>query len=176
MTAGMGMTEPAGKGEFEGFYACQLPRLLRYCAMLGLSWHAAQDVAQEAFVQVLSRWAAITDPAAYLRTTAYHLAIKRPAEEPASASADRHPASQMLPELPGFEERHAILRACRELPSQQQAVFALHYDGYRDQEIARILGMKPITVRSHLRHARENLRAWWDRESGDNPGGERAGR
>jgi len=161
------MAEPEGRGEFGAFYACQLPRMLRYCAMLGLSLHAAQDVTQEAFVQVLRRWTAISDPAAYLRTTAYHLAIKRPVEEPVPTSADSHQASQVVSALPGFEERHAILRACRELPSQQQAVFALHYDGYRDKEIAEILGMKPITVRSHLRHARENLRAWWDREASD---------
>jgi DNA-directed RNA polymerase specialized sigma24 family protein len=61
---------------------------------------------------------------------------------------------------------------CRELPTQQQAVFALHYDGYGDKEIAEILGMKSVTARSHLRHARENLRAWWDRESSDSPGRE----
>jgi hypothetical protein len=44
MTVGAAMAEPPGKGEFETFYVGQLPRMLRYCAMLGLSLYAAQDV------------------------------------------------------------------------------------------------------------------------------------
>jgi RNA polymerase sigma factor (sigma-70 family) len=170
MTVGTDTAEAAWGGEFEAFYARQLPRMLRYCLMLGLPSHAAQDVTQEAFVQVLRRWPTIDDHAAYLRTTAYHLAIKRPVEEPAPDLAGHRRAPQIVPELAGLEERHAIVRACQQLSCQRQAVFALHYDGYRDGEIAAILGMNPVTVRSHLRHARENLRAWWDREGNDSPG------
>lgn len=166
VAAKAGVVEVTWGAEFEAFYARQLPRMLRYCMMLGLPVQAAEDVTQEAFVQVLRRWPAIDDHGAYLRTTAYHLAIKRPVEEPAPDPASHRRVLPVVPELAGLEERHVIVRACRALSCQQQAVFALHYDGYRDREIAAILGMNPVTVRSHLRHARENLRTWWERESG----------
>jgi RNA polymerase sigma factor (sigma-70 family) len=170
VTAKAAMPGLAQDPEFEAFYADQLPRLLRYCAMLSLSQHAAQDITQEAFVQVLRRWPSIANPAAYLRATAYHLAIRRPAEEPWRNPADCRRLPEVLPELPGFEERHAVLRACRELPGQQRAVFALYFDGYPAAEIAEILQMKTVTVRSHLRHAREKLRSWWEHENGQGPG------
>jgi RNA polymerase sigma factor (sigma-70 family) len=158
--------------EFEAFYADQFHRLILFCCRLGVSRHTAQDIAQEAFVQVFKRWAVINRGAAlaYLRKTAYHLVIKRPAEQP---SADISDKVCSLPGVLAFEDRHVIIQAGRRLPSQQQAVFALHYDGYSTEEIAEILDIGAATVRSHLRHARDHLREWLAHEKGPADGKER---
>lgn len=45
------------------------------------------------------------------------------------------------------------------LPANQRAaVHLFYYEGYSTQEIAKILGQRPGTVRSHLSRARETLR------------------
>ena len=45
------------------------------------------------------------------------------------------------------------------LPRRQRDTFLLvHVDGYTTAEVATILGVRPATVRSNLRHARKRLR------------------
>lgn len=53
----------------------------------------------------------------------------------------------------------AVAEAVFALPANQRAaVHLFYYEGYSTQEIARILGQRPGTVRSHLSRARETLR------------------
>ena len=54
----------------------------------------------------------------------------------------------------------SVLDAVRALPEMQRnAVYLHYYEGYTAREIAEILGSKTNTVLSHLRRARETLRA-----------------
>jgi hypothetical protein len=56
--------------------------------------------------------------------------------------------------LDSFEdEQRQVLRLLRTLPTGQRAVTALYYDGLNCEEIAEVLGKKPVTVRSNLRYA-----------------------
>ena len=53
----------------------------------------------------------------------------------------------------------AVAEAVFALPANQRAaVHLFYYEGYSTQEIARMLGQRPGTVRSHLSRARETLR------------------
>ena len=57
------------------------------------------------------------------------------------------------------EDSGELLEAVLALPANQRAAVHLHYyEGYTTDEIARILGQRPGTVRSHLSRARDNLR------------------
>ena len=67
------------------------------------------------------------------------------------------PLPETLP-APGPEEREE-LEELFSLPPEDRAVIHLHYyDGYSTDEIARMLGQRPGTVRSRLSRAREKLR------------------
>ncbi len=57
------------------------------------------------------------------------------------------------------EEERRLDGALRELPPQYRAVIHLYYyEGYRTEEIAKILKQKPSTIRSQLARAREKLK------------------
>ena len=56
-------------------------------------------------------------------------------------------------------EESAVAEALAILPGKYRAVLHLfYYEGYQTEEIARILGRSPATVRSQLTRARQKLR------------------
>ncbi len=58
--------------------------------------------------------------------------------------------------------------ALEELPERYRALIHLYYyEGYRTEEIARILGMNPSTVRSSLKRARKRLKDFMEGGSAD---------
>jgi RNA polymerase sigma factor (sigma-70 family) len=154
-----------GDGDFEAFFDTEFPRVVAFCLALGLARPAAEDVAQEAFLTVLRRWDTITNLPAYLRKVAFHLAIRRPYELARNDLATSQAPAR--PDTPSpLEERHVVLEALRQLPSRQQAVFALFFDDQPIADIAEALDLPPATVRSHLRHARRRLGPWWRQRHG----------
>ena len=61
------------QSDFDEFFATRLARTRRLAHLLTGSASIAQEVAQEAFVAVHAKWAAIDNPDAYLRTTVVNL-------------------------------------------------------------------------------------------------------
>jgi RNA polymerase sigma-70 factor, ECF subfamily len=60
--------------------------------------------------------------------------------------------------------RLTLERGLRQLAPTARKVFVMHeMEDFSHQEIATILGMTDATSRSHLRHAREQLRVWMER-------------
>ncbi len=53
--------------------------------------------------------------------------------------------------------------------AQRTAVHLFYFEGYSTDEIARITGERPATVRSHLHRARQALRLELERQNGDAP-------
>lgn len=118
--------------------------------------HEAEDAVQDAFLRFLERAPVdLENPGAWLTRVLVNgcksrlrLAWRRvgPLLEALSAPA------------PGPEEREE-LEELFSLPPEDRAVIHLYYyDGYSTDEIARILGQRPGTVRSRLSRAREKLR------------------
>ena len=71
-----------------------------------------------------------------------------------------HPTEELLDVYPAPDpDSGTVAEAVFALPANQRAVIHLfYYEGYSTAEIARILGRRPGTVRSHLSRARETLR------------------
>ena len=58
------------------------------------------------------------------------------------------------------EIRTLVRAALARLPEQRRTAFYLaDVEGYPTEEIARLMGLSPGTVRSHVHHARRALRA-----------------
>lgn len=70
------------------------------------------------------------------------------------------------PEGSATEAAGEVLRgALRRLPERYRTAIYLHYyEGLSTEEIARILGEKPTTIRTRLRRGREKLRAMLEEE------------
>ena len=125
--------------------------------------HAAEDLAQEVFLQLYRNLSAVSSEAHlgfWLRKVTMHRAIDRlrraprlesDAEQLAAAVSDTDPADPLL-------ERR--LRALvRELTPAARAVVLLRYQEDLDPvEIARTLKMPLNTVKSHLRRSLAQLR------------------
>lgn len=83
-------------------------------------------------------------------------------------AAARLEVESLVPATAEAESRYEIevvLRLLRALPPVQRLVMAWEFDGYKAADIARITGMKDITVRSNLRHAHAQLKRLLEAEN-----------
>ena len=135
-------------------FAAEHDGLARLACLLTGSTLVAEDVVQDAFVQLQVRWTTIERPGAYLRTAVvngcrgYHRRLRR---ERASYADLVSTAS--LPETP------MVLDVLGKLPYGQRAALVLRfYEDWPDDEIAELLGCRPATVRSHVHRGLEAMR------------------
>ena len=120
---------------------------------------SAEDVVQEAFYGLYRRWDRLADPAGalhYVRTSVLNgcrSALRRRAVRRGFVQqrtlADEPPAVSAETVMLGGEEREDVIRALRRLPDRQREVLMLRfYAELPDEQIARVMGIRPGTVRS----------------------------
>ena len=140
--------------DWETLVTQQENRLYRAALAILGDPHEAEDAVQDAFLRFLERAPGdLENPGAWLTRVLVNgcksrlrLAWRRVG-----------PLPETLP-APGPEEREE-LEELFSLPPEDRAVIHLHYyEGYSTGEIARMLGLRPGTVRSRLSRAREKLR------------------
>lgn len=137
--------------EFEEFARAEWDALRRTAFWLCGDWHTAEDLSQATLTKVYVRWWTLRRPvraAAYARTTLTRTWIdwqrKRSAGEVPAEHLDDQPLDDSDIPL-----RHALLAALQTLPAAQRAVVVLRYwEDMPVDEVARIVGRKPATVRS----------------------------
>lgn len=150
---------------FEEWFSQELQRLLRLATVLCGSPDLAQDLVQDVALKVEQRWSKLSGLEyrdAYVRRMIVnqHLTFRRRFARVA-VRATVEPSHRGDP--PDFADqqadRAAILEELRRLPPRQRAVLVLrYYDDADDLTIAKILGCRPSTVRSHATRALETLR------------------
>ena len=140
--------------DWETLVTQQENRLYRAALAILGDPHEAEDAVQDAFLRFLERAPDdLENPGAWLTRVLVNgcrsrlrLAWRRVG-----------PLPETLP-APGPEEREE-LEELFSLPPEDRAVIHLHYyEGYSTDEIARMLSLRPGTVRSRLFRAREKLR------------------
>ena len=134
------------------------------------STHDAQDVAQDVFCRLLTDRTAFTSDehlkAWLLRTTInrchqLYRAPWRRRVESVDDVASELPAPNANTEDIALEELRAdpVWQALLALPEKLRVVALLHYvEEYTTEEIARIVGSPPATVRTRLHRARKQMR------------------
>ncbi len=140
--------------DLASLYRRQRPAMVRLARLLTRSEGIAEEVVQEAFLQMHLRREPPENPEAYLRTTVANLSrnyTRRLRLEQRGSSQERVSFND-----PEIDETWAIL--CR-LPFRQRAVIALRfYEDFSEAEIARVLGCRPGTVKSSLHRGLSKLR------------------
>lgn len=134
------------------------------------SVHDAQDVAQDVFCRLLTDGTAFTSnehlKAWLLRTTVnrcrelYRTPWRRRLESTDDAAREL-PAEDPSAEDAALAELRAdpVWQALLALPEKLRVVALLHYvEEYTTEEIARIVGSPPATVRTRLHRARKQMR------------------
>jgi RNA polymerase sigma-70 factor, ECF subfamily len=126
--------------------------------------HAAQDIAQDTFVQCYLKLGGLRNPArfgAWLLKVARHQAVRaakrqKRAEKIGVAlteTADRHDGHIF------GEEKELLLAQVQKLPRQERLVVSMKYfDGSSVQQMAQMTGSAPGTIRKQLSRAIARLR------------------
>lgn len=147
--------------DFDEFYAASAQRITtQVYAMIG-DRDEAQECVQEAFARAWvarRRLEAVRHPEAWVRTTAYRLAVSRWRR---AVRARRAPdrALQGSGTVPGPSETYvAVVAALRHLPAvQRQAIVLHHLADLPVQDVAAELGVPEGTVKTRLRRGRATL-------------------
>ena len=135
-------------------YRAQAVGLIRLAYLMLGDRATAEDVVHDAFCGLYRRWDRLTDPSralSYVRSSVLNgcrTALRRHAlgrrvteYQPPSGSAEAAVLSR--------EERQEVMRAVRQLPDRQREAVVLRFSlDLPEPEIARVMGIRPGTVRS----------------------------
>ncbi len=124
--------------------------------------HAAEDIAQEAFLAAWKRLGSLRDGAAFgswVLKIARRLALRAP--RPAtSALRENEAAADPAPHAELDEGATTLLEAVLELPPREREVLMLKYfEDLRVAEIAAVIGQSVGTITKRLTRARQRLRS-----------------
>jgi RNA polymerase sigma-70 factor (ECF subfamily) len=148
--------------DFAAVYAQHYRRLVVALCLSGASLATAEEIAQEAFVRTFSSWTRVrvgSNPPGYLYRSAFRLWRRTRQRD---QRRDLQPMPTPSAGDPGSEAttRVALQHAFAALPAKTRTCAALALQsGLDTAEIARILRVKPATVRVHIHNARLALRA-----------------
>jgi RNA polymerase sigma factor (sigma-70 family) len=155
--------QPGCREDFDRLYRTSHPKILATLVTILGDRAAAEDCAQETFVQALRawpRWKPDAPAEAWLHRIALNLAISLRRRHRVLLLGDL--LHHLRGEPHGDPETNAgegLLPALRRLPAKQAAAVVLrHFHGYSNREIAAALGIPERTVASRLATARERLR------------------
>lgn len=146
---------------FDEFYAGSFRRLCgQLHAMIGSAEEAA-DCVQEAFVRAWDHRAELdrgAHPEAWVRTTAYRLAVSRWRRVQRSLRPpDRAASPTSTPTVPG-PDHVAVVEALKQLPeSQRRTLVLFHVCDLSVADVARELGVAEGTVKARLSRGRAAL-------------------
>ncbi len=143
--------------EFSAFFRTEYPALVRTLYLVLHDRERAQDVAQDAFVQLFAKWRRISHyerPDAWVRRIAIRMAVRVARRERLRPRLERGLEAAPLPRPVDID----LLRAIRQLPASQRAAVALFYLEDRPvREVAEILACSEVTAKVHLHRARKRL-------------------
>jgi RNA polymerase sigma-70 factor (sigma-E family) len=149
---------------FHDVYTAHYDALLRLAYLTTGSVSAAEDVVQDAYVELYRRWSEVVEPAAWLRrvvTNRSTSALRRRLVARRHQQRQPPPADHPPPAAEDAAVRAALLRL---RPRQRAAVFLRYYLDLPEVEIADALGCRPGTVKSLLHRALAVLKEHLDED------------
>jgi DNA-directed RNA polymerase specialized sigma24 family protein len=149
--------ESGAEAEFAGLFQSEYPALVRSIYMIVHDREQARDIAQDAFVQLFSRWRRVSKydrPDAWLRRVAIRMAVRALRRDRLRRRRE-HEFDRGRPLGPVDVD---VVRAVAQLPAAQRAAVVLFYlDDRPVTEVADILSCSEVTARVHLHRARKRL-------------------
>jgi RNA polymerase sigma factor (sigma-70 family) len=145
--------------EYAWFFSGEYPALVRTLFFIVHNTDRAEDIAQEAFMQLLVHWRKVSKyerPDAWVRRVAIRLAMRSVRREQMRSLVERRSRPVELPQPMDIDLANAI----EQLPPRQRSAVVLFYFEDRPmQEVADILGCSVSTGWVHLHKARKRLAA-----------------
>jgi RNA polymerase sigma-70 factor (ECF subfamily) len=151
-----------GPPDFRTFFEDEHRGLLKALYFVTGDRAEAADLTQEAFLKLWERWDridTIRDPRAYLFRIAFN-GFKMRARSAARAATHVLPIVAVRDPYDDVDIREDVRRMLRSLtPRQRAALVLLDLYGYGSEDAARIMGIRPSTVRALATQGRAALRA-----------------
>jgi RNA polymerase sigma-70 factor (ECF subfamily) len=150
------------EGAFQEILARFEGRALAIAHQMGASRADAEDIAQEAFIKLFRHMGSYRGGRRFtswfyrivVNAARDHLRRKGPVTEDLEA-ASAEPASAEESGVEGYEQvRQALLQLS---PREREVVVLRDLQGLTTWEVARALGLNPVTVRRHAMRARRRL-------------------
>ena len=142
---------------YASFYRDEYENVVRTSYLIVHDRQRAEDIAQEAFIQLLSHWNKVSNyqhPGAWVRRVAIRIASRSARRERLRSALERETDPP-----PVFAAQDVdLLNALKQLPTRQRAAVALFY--YEDRplpEVAHILGCSHAAAKVHVFNARRRL-------------------
>ena len=143
--------------QFDWLFADEFPAVMRTVYLIVHDPGRAEDITQDAFVQLLRHWKKVSRydrPGAWVRRVAIRLAVEAARRERVRTLLERNVEP---PPIRGPVDVD-VMRAVRQLPGMQRAAVVLcYFEDLPLSEIAGILRCSDATVRVHLHRARKRL-------------------
>ena len=165
-----GALQNGDAGSFKNLVEILTRRLIAMAYRYTEDWESARDITQDTWLKVFENidrynpgkpfrnWLLVIHRNgcfSHLRKRAHRIDMAL-GDDRISRTADTNPGPSALIERREFGER--VRRAITRLSKKQQLVLTIVDIEQTDQkEAARILGMKPVTLRTTLHHARKRL-------------------
>lgn len=157
MATGPGGSMDDATDEYTWFFRAEFRAVVQTAYLMLHDRQHAEDVAQEAFTQLLVHWKKVSRyerPDAWVRRVAIRLAARTAKRERRRADVERDERPEATMTLPDVD----LVRALRSLPPQQRAAVVLYYFEDRPTaEVAHILDCSESTATVHLHKARKRL-------------------
>jgi RNA polymerase sigma-70 factor (sigma-E family) len=159
-----------GELEYAWFFRTEFPSVLRTVYLILRDRGRAEDIAQDAFIQLYTHWRKVSRyerPDAWVRRIAIRMAVRQQRRDRLRTVLERKEVEPASDRPIDFD----LAAAMKDLSPTQRAVVVLYY--YEDRptaEIVEILGMSQSTVRVHLSRARRHLAELLREEVGDDVG------
>ncbi len=163
----------AARGGDRNAFRCLVERHMKDAYNIAYSFtgdhHAAEEVAQEAFVRVFRSLHSFRGDSSFgtwlyrivtnLSLNRVKAVARRRLHEVLTVEEEPVVAAEPGPDFHAGETRALIERALHELPTMQRAVVILrHIDGLTTKQVSNILGCTEGTVKTHLFRGLEKLR------------------
>ncbi|MEO6987742.1 MAG: sigma-70 family RNA polymerase sigma factor [Aquihabitans sp.] len=159
-----GTDRTADLGALEALYRDRYAPSVRLAHLMIGNRARAEELAQDAFVRVLPKIGTVDNPAGFLRTVLVNLCRDEGRHRAVVARHPQRPPDHAPP--PGLPAAtSAVWLALQELPANQRDALALRF--YADaptDEIAKLLGVRPATVRSLVHRGLTTLKEVVDRD------------
>jgi RNA polymerase sigma-70 factor (sigma-E family) len=155
-----GPISPVAIDAFEVLYTGSYDRLVRLARLTSADTVPAEEIVQDAFVQLYRRWDDVREPVAYLRVAVVNgcrsWGRRRSLQRRPVAAA--RPGDQAL-DGDALAVREALLVLT---PRQRAAVVLRYFEDLAEADIAAVLGCRPGTVKSMLSRSLVKLRGALD--------------
>jgi RNA polymerase sigma-70 factor (ECF subfamily) len=158
------------QADYGAFYVAQFRAVVRTVYLILYDREHAEDVAQDAFVQLYLHWSKVARydaPHAWVRRVAIRMAVRAAQRERQRRELSRLSAGSPTPTAEPMDLD--LLRAAAALPVQQRAAVALYY--YEDRPVAEVADLLDCSVDAAkvlLHRARQALAIRLaDKETGD---------